>query len=86
MAKYRLLEKAFLNNRLYDPGETVELSHDSIPAHYMEPVDGAAKKRAREVGHVVGTLPDPVDQLTSITAESIGAAPQDVRSGMAATA
>lgn len=83
MAKYKLLEKAFIDNRLYEAGEIVEVSGNCIPGPHMSPHDAEARKKAREVGLVNGPLPDPVDQLTAMKVEAIGASPQDVRSGMA---
>lgn len=84
MAKYELLEKAFIDNRIYEVGETVEVSDSVIPGPHMKPVDDAAKKKAREIGLVLGPIPDPVDQLTRTGLEAIGASPQGVKSGMAA--
>lgn len=86
MATYKLLEKAFIDNRIYEPGETVTVADDVVPGPFMKPLDAAAKKMAKEVGLVVGPSPDPVDQITATNAETIGAAPQNVKSGMAASA
>lgn len=86
MAKYQLLEKAFIDNRIYEAGETVEVSDSLIPGPFMKPMDEAAKKRAKSVGLVLGPMPDPVDQLTATKLETIGASPQGVKSGMAADA
>jgi hypothetical protein len=85
MARYRLLEKAFIENRLFEPGEVVTVADSVIPGPFMKPVDAAAQKKAKEIGLVNGPSPDPVDELTA-TPESIGASPQSVKSGMAATA
>ncbi len=84
MARYEILEKAFINNRIYESGEVVELAETVTPGPFMKPLDAAAKKRAKEVGLVLGPMPDPVDQITSMKVETIGASPQDVKSGMAA--
>ncbi|MDR3569630.1 MAG: hypothetical protein P4L43_16515 [Syntrophobacteraceae bacterium] len=86
MAKYELLEKAFIDNRIYEPGEVAEVSDKVVPGPFMKPVDSAAQKKAKEVGLVLGPMPDPVDQLTGGKLEAIGASPQDVKSGMAANA
>ena len=82
MAKYRLLEKAFIHNRLWEPGEVVEVDDSVVPGPHMLPVDLSAKRIAKAVGLENGPLPDPVDQLTMTDAERIGAAPQNVKSGM----
>lgn len=84
MAKYELLEKAFIDNRIYEAGEIAEVGDSVIPGPFMKPVDAEAKKRAKEVGLVLGPMPDPVDQLTAMKVEAIGASPQGVKSGMAA--
>lgn len=84
MAKYELLEKAFIDNRIYEAGETVDVSGDVIPGPFMKPVDDAAKKRAKAVGQVLGPMNNPVDDLTAVGGlETIGASPQGVKSGMA---
>jgi hypothetical protein len=88
MAKYKLLEKAFIHNRLYDPAiegqDVVEVSDDTIPGPHMVPLDAAAKKAAKEVGLVNGPIPDPINEITMTEAERLGASPQAVKSGMAA--
>lgn len=86
MARYELLEKAFIDNRVYESGEVVEVADTVTPGPFMKPLDAAAQKRAKEIGLVLGPLPDPVDQLTAMKVETIGASPQDVKSGMAAAA
>jgi hypothetical protein len=83
MARYKLHEKAFIDNKLYEAGEVVEVSDSLTPGSFMEPMDAAAKKRAKEVGLVLGAMDDPIDRLTATSAESVGGSPQDVKSGMA---
>ncbi len=83
MAKYQLLEKAFIDNRLWEPGEVAEVPDDFIPGPHMLPEDHAAKKMAKEIGLVNGPLPDPVDQITS-DVTNFGAAPQTIKAGMTA--
>ena len=84
MAKYKLLEKAFIDNRIYEPGEVAEVDDTVVPGPFMKPVDSAANKKAKEVGLVLGPMSDPVDELTATKFEAIGASPQDLKSGMAA--
>lgn len=78
MAKYKLLEEAFINNRLYKAGEHVEVPDHVIPGPHMFPADGAAKKKAAEVGLVNGPLPDVVEELTpdKVDVTKYGASPQ----------
>ncbi len=86
MPKYTLMERAFIDNRIFEPGETVEVPDSVTPGPFMKPVDNAAHKKAKEVGLVLGPMPDPVDQLTATKLDTIGASPQEVKSGMAAAA
>ena len=71
MAKYKLLDKAFINNRLCAEGEIVTVPDDTIPGPHMLPVDAAALKAAKraglEVHHPVG---DFVNELTATASES----------------
>ncbi|MGO9375662.1 MAG: hypothetical protein ACLQBD_26730 [Syntrophobacteraceae bacterium] len=89
MAKYRLLEKAFINERLWEAGEEITLPDDVIPGPHMLPMDSAARKAIKEAGVVNGPIPDPVDELTrdpTNFAETYGASPQGVKAGMNASA
>ena len=81
MAKYELLEKSFIHERLWDPGEIVEVSDDLVPGPHMIPVDAAAKRAADKVGLVNGPIPDPVDAITRTEAERLAAFPQSVDGG-----
>ncbi len=83
MAKYKLLEKAFIDNRLWETGEVVEVPEGTVPGSHMQPVDSEAKKMAKEIGLVNGPMPDPVDEMTA-DVTNFGAAPQAVKSGMTA--
>jgi hypothetical protein len=85
MAKYKLLEKSFIDNRLWEEGETVEVADELIPGPHMVPVDAAAHKMAKKMGLVNGPIPDPVDALTLTEAEKMGASPQGIKSGIAAS-
>ncbi len=84
MAKYLILERAFINNRLYEPGESVDVADEVIPGPHMKPVDAAAKKVAKSIGLVNEDMPDFVDQMTPNTVDvtSYGASPQIGQSGM----
>lgn len=64
MAQYRMLEKAFLNHRIYDANEVADVPDDTVPGPHMVPVDEAAKKMAKKIGLVNGPMPDPIDELT----------------------
>jgi hypothetical protein len=42
MARYELLQKAFIDVRVHEAGETVTVADDVIPGPYMKPLDKAA--------------------------------------------
>lgn len=73
MAKYKLLEPAYIDNRIYVAGEKVVVPDDFIPGPHMVPIDAEAKKMAREIGLVNGALPDPIDEMTSLGSTPAGA-------------
>ncbi|MGA2223580.1 MAG: hypothetical protein ABSH41_03955 [Syntrophobacteraceae bacterium] len=79
MAKYELLERAFIDQRLWEPGEVVEVSDDVIPGPHMKPVDASAKaafKKTGFVNHEMSTH-EIVDKIADF-----GASPQGIKSGM----
>jgi hypothetical protein len=82
MAKYKLLQRAFINNTLYDEGATVEVSDDMVPGSHMMPMDSAARKRFKEAGLENMQVPDFVDALTGgPDVRAYGASPQ-IKSGV----
>lgn len=44
MAKYRILETSYINERIYQPGEEIEFSGDHSPGFHLDPIDDAAKR------------------------------------------
>ncbi|MFZ0945691.1 MAG: hypothetical protein WB930_00050 [Syntrophobacteraceae bacterium] len=82
MAKYELLEKAFIHNRIWEPGETVEVDDSVIPGPHMKPLDAAAEKAFKKTGFTLGAVQqhDIVDAIASF-----GATPQGVKAGMTAS-
>ena len=52
MAKYRLLEKAFINERLWEINEEIDLPDDVIPGPHMLPMDSAARNAIKKAGVV----------------------------------
>ncbi len=80
MAKYKLTERAYIDNQLWGPGDKVTVPDDFIPGPHMIPVDAAASKMAKSIGLVNGPIPDPIDEITSL-----GAAPAGRRTGVRAS-
>jgi hypothetical protein len=82
MAKYELLERAFINQCLWEPGAVVEVGDDVIPGPHMKPVDAAAKAAFKKTGFVnsASMEHDIVDRIADF-----GASPAGVRSGMNAS-
>ena len=81
MAKYELLERAFIHQRLWEPGEEVEVDDSVIPGPHMKPLDAAAKTAFKKTGFVLGAS-QPHDVVDSIAA--FGASPTG-KSGMASS-
>jgi hypothetical protein len=46
VARYRVLERSYISDRLVDAGEEVE--YEGVPAHNLEPLDKAAKAARAE--------------------------------------
>jgi hypothetical protein len=83
MAKYKLLQEAFVDNHLRKAGAVVTVSDDTIPGSYMVPMDAAAKAMAKKVNLVNDTVSDYVDELTGqIDVTKFGASPQGLDSGI----
>jgi hypothetical protein len=86
MAKYKLLETAFIHQRLWQPGEVVEVSNDLIPGPHMKPLDKAAQAAVKRNGVIVGPSPNYVDEVSGgASVQSRGASPQDIKSGIEAS-
>ncbi len=80
MAKYKLLEKSFIHQRLWDEGEIVDVDDNLVPGPHMQPMDAAARTAVKKYGVVVGaTLEHSV--VDSIA--TYGATPAGMKSGMA---
>lgn len=47
MAKYRVLEASFIDNKMCKEGDVVE--YDGIPGSNLEPLDAPAEKAAKKV-------------------------------------
>jgi hypothetical protein len=87
VAKYKLLQRSFIDNNLYQPGAVVTVRDDLIPGPHMVPVDEKAKQMARQIGLVNEIVPDFVDELTGgPDVTKYGASPQGMTGIAAATA
>lgn len=73
MAKYKVLERSFLNNRLHEAGDII--NYDGTPAANLEPVDSAAKAAVK----AAAASGEPLDIVDSKAAE--GEAGADGASG-----
>jgi glutathione S-transferase len=81
MAKYKLLERAFIHQRLWEPDEIVEVADDLMPGPHMVPQDSAARAAVKKYGVIVGEAAQHslVDSIASF-----GAAPP-IKHGMASS-
>jgi hypothetical protein len=83
MARYKLLESAFINQMLYGEGAIVTVSNDVIPGPHMLPMDLEARKKAKEVGLRNDAVPNYMDEMTQrIDVTKFGASPQNVDAGI----
>ena len=80
MAKYEILERSFIHQRLWEPGEIVTVDDDLVPGPHMKPLDAAARKAIKKNGIIVGCIVNYVDAITGF-----GVSPQDVKSGINAS-
>jgi hypothetical protein len=80
MATYKLTEKSFIHNRIYEVNEKVKVADDFIPGPHMIPVDAAAKAMAKKVGLENFETPNYVDEITKY-----GASPQAMNTGLRAS-
>jgi hypothetical protein len=51
VARYRVLERSYISDRLVDAGEEVE--YEGVPAHNLEPLDKAAKAAAARAPRIL---------------------------------
>jgi hypothetical protein len=84
MAKYRLLAKSFIDNHICEEGEEIVVDDELVPGPHMKPLDAAAKAAIKKADVTVGEMPDIIVELTG-GVDTIGASPQGVRSGIAAS-
>lgn len=61
MARYRVLERSFIDNRLVEPGEEVE--YEGLPGHNLEPLDKAAKAAAAKAPRPEDAEPGELKEL-----------------------
>jgi hypothetical protein len=83
MAKYKLLEPAYINHCLYGEGDVVVVGNDVIPGPHMLPIDNDARRKAKEVGLLNQAVPNYIDEITGrIDVTRYGASPQDAAAGI----
>jgi hypothetical protein len=84
MAKYLLLQDAFIDNHFRKEGAAVVVADTMIPGPHMRPVDNVAKAMCKKHGVINDVVPDYVDHMTSlIDVTKFGASPQNMDAGVA---
>lgn len=82
--RYRLTEPAYIEDTYYDPeskdSRFHEVNYSGIPGHHMEPVNEAAKAMKLKHPH---KYHDPIVAMTNVTAQSIGAAENELAASIA---
>lgn len=71
MARYRVLQKSFINNQTYDVGAEVEW--DGVPASNLEPIDKEAKAAAADAATSGQPVTVPEDWNPAPSADAAGA-------------
>jgi len=63
MARYRITEPAYINLRMLQEGDEIDLADDFVPGPHMQPRDEPARRAARAAGQRMAKF-DPIDTLT----------------------
>lgn len=64
MARYSILEPAYVGERLVNAGDQVEVPDSTVPGPHMKPLDEAAQRAVKAAGNRM-TRRDPVEALTA---------------------
>ena len=84
MAKYKLLEMAYINNTLLNAGAIVTVPDGTIPGPHMQPVDETAKRAFAKAGVKNCDIPNYIDDMTGLVdVTAFGASPQGIKAGIA---
>ncbi len=63
MAKYQVLDTAYIGGRIVEPGERIEVEDGFVPGPHLKPMDGDAHKAVRAAASRM-TAMDPIEVLT----------------------
>jgi len=69
MARYRITETSYINDRLVAEEAIIEVADDLVPGPHMQPRDDAARKAVKAAGQRMAKV-DPVESLTQRPAEA----------------
>jgi hypothetical protein len=64
MARYRVTALCYINDRILQDGEDVEVADDLIPGPHLSPRDDAARRAIKGAGARMTNRVDPIDSLT----------------------
>ena len=64
MAKYRVLEKSFINGDIHEAG--TEVDYDGLPGANLEPLDDDAKAAAVKAAEVIAQAQKPVMPMAQL--------------------
>ncbi len=63
MAKYKVLEKSYINDRIVDAGEEIE--YDGLPSTNLQPIDSVGKKAAKEAEKLAAAEKEAAEKLAA---------------------
>lgn len=63
MAKYKVLEKSHINDRVVDAGEEIE--YDGLPSANLQPIDSDGKKAAKEAKKLAEAEKEAAEKLAA---------------------
>ncbi len=65
MARYRVTEPCYIDDRLLQPGDEIATADSLIPGPHLAPLDEAAQRAVKAAGPVRMGRVDPVESMTA---------------------
>ena len=65
MARYRITATCYINDRIMNEGDEIDVADSMIPGPHLSPRDDAARRAVKAAGNRM-SLVDPIDSLTQV--------------------